>query len=84
MISRVSTVNMSREEWLERRRKSIGGSDSAAILGLSEYSSAYSVWAEKTGKVMTVEVKQVEEGLRFEESYVDIEKIVHMDLTIED
>jgi DNA polymerase-3 subunit gamma/tau len=40
--------------------------------------------AEKTGKEMAIEVKQVEEGRRFEESFVDIEKIVHMDLTIED
>ena len=40
--------------------------------------------AAKTGKSMAVEVKQVEDGRRFEESYVDIEKLVHMDLTIED
>lgn len=60
MISRVSTVNMSREEWLERRRKSIGGSDTAAILGLSEYSSAYSVWAEKTGKVIPEDISEKE------------------------
>ena len=39
---------------------------------------------EKTGKTMMVEVRQVEEGRRFEESFVDIEKIVHMDLTIEE
>ena len=39
---------------------------------------------EKMGKTMVVEVRQVEEGRRFEESFVDIEKIVHMDLTIED
>lgn len=47
----VSTVNMSREEWLERRRHSIGGSDAAALVGLSKYSSAYSVWADKTGRL---------------------------------
>ena len=33
---------------------------------------------------MEIEVRQVEEGRRFEESFVDIEKIVHMDLTIEE
>ena len=47
----VSTVNMPHEEWLERRRKSIGGSDSAAVVGLNAYVSPYSLWAEKTGKV---------------------------------
>lgn len=46
----VSTVKMPHEEWLERRRKSIGGSDSAAVVGLNAYVSPYSLWAEKSGK----------------------------------
>ena len=33
-IQRVSTKGMSREEWLMRRRKTIGGSDAAGIEGL--------------------------------------------------
>ena len=40
-----------REEWLAERRKGIGASDSPAILGVSKWGSAYSVWAEKTGLV---------------------------------
>lgn len=36
-----------REEWLQKRRKCIGGSDVAAVIGLSPYSSAYDVWAAK-------------------------------------
>lgn len=47
----VSTVNMSHEEWIERRRKSIGGSDAAAVVGLNAFVSQYSLWAEKAGKV---------------------------------
>jgi len=39
---------------------------------------------EKIGKTVLVEVRHVEEGRRFEDSFVDIEKVVHMDLTIED
>ena len=39
---------------------------------------------EKIGKTVEIEVRHVEEGRRFEESFVDIEKLVHMDLTIED
>ena len=39
---------------------------------------------EKIGKTVVVEVRHVEEGRRFEDSFVDIEKVVHMDLTIED
>lgn len=41
----------SREEWLRIRRGYIGGSDAGAIVGLNPYSSAFSVWAEKTGKL---------------------------------
>ena len=40
--------------------------------------------AEKIGKTMDIEVRHVEEGQRFEDSFVDIEKLIHMDLTIED
>ena len=48
-LIKISTVDMPREEWLEYRRKSIGGSDAASILGLNPYSSPYSVWADKLG-----------------------------------
>lgn len=47
----VSTVGMTRDEWLSHRRKSIGGSDAAGIVGLSKWSSQYSVWADKTGRL---------------------------------
>ncbi len=35
------------------RAKSLGGSDVAAILGLSPYRTAVDVWMEKTGKEST-------------------------------
>lgn len=38
-----------RDQWLAARRHGIGGSDALAVLGLSPYSSRYSVWAEKSG-----------------------------------
>lgn len=50
-LVKVSTVGMSREEWLERRRHTIGGSDASAIIGLNDYSSPYAVWADKLGKL---------------------------------
>ena len=46
----VSTSNMNRKEWLEWRRKGIGGSDAAAIAGLSPWKSPIAVWLEKTGQ----------------------------------
>ena len=50
-LQTVSTAGMSREEWLAERRKSIGGSDAAAIVGLSRWASPYTVWMDKTGRL---------------------------------
>ena len=49
MIKKVSTT--SHEDWLSLRSKYIGGSDAAAVVGMSPFSSPYSLWAEKTGKI---------------------------------
>lgn len=53
MIEKISTAGMSREDWLEVRRKSpsIGGSECGAILGMNPYESAVSVWAKKSGRI---------------------------------
>ena len=44
MLDTISTVKMSRKEWLKERRKSIGGSDAAAVIGMSRFASPYTVW----------------------------------------
>ena len=41
----------SKEAWLSIRKGYIGGSDAGAVVGLNPYKSAYSLWAEKTGKI---------------------------------
>ena len=41
---------MTHEEWLSERKKGIGGSDAAAIVGLSPYKSAFEVYADKPPK----------------------------------
>lgn len=46
-----STLNMTHNEWLLDRRRGIGGSDVATILGLNKWKSAYQLWLEKTGQV---------------------------------
>ncbi len=46
----VPTLGMARTEWLELRRRGIGGSDAAAILGLNPWKTAMDVWLEKTGE----------------------------------
>ena len=48
-ITRVKTAN--HEEWKELRSHYIGGSDAAAVVGLNPFSSPYSLWAEKTGRI---------------------------------
>lgn len=50
-LTKIPTLEMSHEEWLAHRQKSIGGSDAAAIIGLNHWSSPYSVWADKLGKL---------------------------------
>ncbi len=40
-----------RSEWLAWRRGGIGASDVAAVLGLSPWSSPWSIWADKVGLV---------------------------------
>lgn len=40
----------SRAEWLAARKSGIGGSDAAAILGLSPWKSPLDVWLDKTGQ----------------------------------
>lgn len=39
-----------REDWLAERRQGIGGSDAAAVLGLSPWATPVTVWLEKTGR----------------------------------
>ena len=41
--------DLSREQWLELRRKSIGGSDASTVVGLNPYSSKLTLYADKKG-----------------------------------
>lgn len=38
-------------EWHELRKSGIGGSDVAAIVGVSKWTSAYALWAQKSGLI---------------------------------
>ena len=46
----------SREEWLEHRKMSIGGSDAAAIVGMNPYKSNVELWLEKTGQSIAEDI----------------------------
>lgn len=43
-------TELSHSEWLAQRRTGIGGSDVAAIMGLSPWRTPYQVWEDKTGR----------------------------------
>lgn len=69
-LKRVSTKNMEHEEWLALRKNSIGGSDAAGIVGLSQWTSPYSIWAEKTDRVPPQEDNEAMRQGRDLEEYV--------------
>ena len=46
-IKKIPTKDMSREDWLKERKKGIGGSDVACVLGLNKYKSAFALYNEK-------------------------------------
>jgi len=41
---------MTHKNWLQERKTGIGGSDAAAVLGLSDYKTPVDVWLDKTGR----------------------------------
>lgn len=46
----------SRGEWLKQRKKGIGGSDAAAIVGMNPYKTNVELWLEKTGQMEPVDI----------------------------
>ncbi len=46
----VSTLDLTREEWLQIRRQGLGSSDAAAAVGLHPYRSPLELWLDKTGQ----------------------------------
>lgn len=44
--------------WHELRSKNIGGSDIAAVLGVSPYKSKWQLWMEKSGKLLPEDLSQ--------------------------
>jgi len=47
-VKRVNTLKQSRKDWLLERAKSIGASDSSAVLGINPWKSNVELWLEKT------------------------------------
>lgn len=81
--------------YLKQARLSVGNQDQLLLVFEDEVAAGFAgtdghkeeiqrLIEEKIGKTIEVEVRCVDQGRRFEDSFVDIEKMVQMDLTIED
>lgn len=69
-LIRIPTLNMTHDEWLCERRKAIGGSEAATIIGLNPWSSPFTVWADKLGKLPPKEDNEAMRIGRDLENYV--------------
>lgn len=54
----VNTENLSEADWLEYRRKGIGGSDAATVLGLSPFCTTRDLYYDKAGIKPAIEEEQ--------------------------
>lgn len=57
---------MSKEAWLEERRKGVGSSDAAAVAGMSPWDTPFGVYASKVYGVEKPSSPELEWGLRME------------------
>lgn len=57
-------------DWLRIRRQGIGGSDSSVIVGLNNYSSPYTLWADKVSLLPPIEDNEAMRQGRDLEEYV--------------
>ena len=83
------------KSYLKQARLSVGNQDQLLLVFEDEVAAGFagteahkeeirSLIEDKIGKTIEIEVRHVEEGRRFEDSFVDIEKLIQMDITIED
>jgi len=61
LIMSVDEMSKDQKKWLELRTQGIGGSDVAAVMGMSKWKSPIEVWAEKTGQVVDHEPDEAKE-----------------------
>lgn len=67
VLAKITTADMSRDEWLDARRAGIGGSDAGTIMGFNPYKSAYQLFLEKTGQFYEkIENDAIHFGNKFE------------------
>lgn len=71
-MSTAQAAEFNRAEWLESRKRAIGASDAAAVLGISPFASEWEVWAEKTNRLEPWKGdKSTRAGVAFENAVLD-------------
>lgn len=72
------------KEWLELRKQGIGGSEVATICGFNKWTSPYTLWCQKTGKISgEIEVNEAMEwGNRLESVILDKFEDNHPELKV--
>ena len=66
----INVRDISRDEWLEIRRNSIGGSDAASACGMSPWKSPLELWCEKMGMIPDKETNESMRRGTYLEEYV--------------
>ena len=76
----------SREAWLENRKKGIGGSDIAAVIGANPWMSNVELWQIKTGRAQQEDISEkevVRYGIAAEEHIRALYELDHPDYKVE-
>ena len=60
MVMSAAAMDKDTDAWLGLRKSSIGGSEAAAILGLSPWKSPFQLWLEKTGQAEPEDISERE------------------------
>lgn len=71
----ISTADMGVDEWLDKRRKGIGGSEAGAVMGMSAYGSPLTVYLQKKNLVPKAETSKAAKRGTFLEPMIRVEAV---------
>ena len=75
----ISTLNLSKEDWLRYRKCGITGTDAGAILGLNPYRSAFQVYHDKiSDTIENIDNEAMRQGRDLEDYYVQLGERLRM------
>lgn len=80
------TTPANREEWLALRKRGIGASEAAAVVGMSKWMSATELWRLKTGRAEDKDLsgnESVQKGVRLEDSIREFFKALRPEYSVE-